>query len=148
MTPMIKTFPELSCRELYEILRLRSQVFIVEQQGLYQDLDRIDYHSIHIFLPDPDGSVSGCVRIFPKPGEPGTVQVGRLVTGPRRQGLGRLLMDTAHQVARERYGAKRLFLDGRRSARAFYEACGYTASLPPDYQTEEEAPYFEFRRSL
>ena len=148
MKLMIKAFPELSTRELYEILRLRSAVFVVEQKGIYQDLDRIDYQSIHIYMEEPDGSISGCLRIFSRPQEPGTVQVGRLAVGPRRQGMGRLLMETAEQTARQRYDARAMYLDGRKSARPFYEACGYTASLPACYETEEEAPYFEFNKSL
>ena len=144
----VKHFRDLSTSQLYEILRLRSEVFIVEQQGCYQDLDGIDCRSLHIFLPDEDGSVLGCVRIFPAEGRPGTVQIGRLVVRNRRTGLGTRLMEEAARQAELRYGARDLYLTGRRSAREFYEACGYTAHLPDCYQTEDEALYFEFTRSV
>lgn len=143
----IKTFPQLSTGELYEILRLRSEVFIVEQHGCYQDLDGIDYHSFHIFALAPEGSCLGCIRVFQKEEDPGTVQLGRLVVKHRMQGLGRQLMEAAEQTARQQYGAVRTFLTGRASARGFYEKCGYTAQVPEDY-TEETAPYFLFQKTL
>ena len=148
MKLMIKTFPELTGRELYEILRLRSEVFIVEQKGCYQDLDQVDYDSIHIFLWDEAGSAEGCVRIFPRPGHPHTVQIGRLAVRSRRAGHGTRLMEQARLLAAERYGARFLFLEGRRSAREFYQALGYRPSLPSCFSSEEEAAYFEFSRRI
>ena len=146
MELQIKTFKELSSRELYEILRLRSEVFIVEQQGCYQELDGIDYDSTHIFFTEQN-RVTGCIRVFAKTDEKGTCQLGRLVSARRLQGTGRKLMATAEEIARRDYGAKRIFLTGRRSARGFYEKCGYQAQVPPEYN-EENAPYFLFRKDL
>ena len=142
----IKSFEDLSKKELYEILRLRSEVFIVEQQGCYQDLDRIDYESTHIFTMDAAGC-SGCLRVFKKEDEGRTCQLGRLVVRQRMQGLGRKLMETAEEIAAGDYGCCHLFLTGRRSARGFYEACGYTASLPEGF-TWENTPYYLFRKEL
>ena len=48
MNLVIKSFEELTKRELYEILRVRSEVFVVEQECVYQDLDGLDYDSIHV----------------------------------------------------------------------------------------------------
>ena len=143
----ILPFSDLSKNQLYEILRLRSAVFIVEQQGCYQDLDGVDYEALHIFTQEPDGAVSGCIRIFPKEDEPGTVQLGRLVVRDRMQGQGKALMEAAEKAALERYSGKRLFLTGRRSARGFYEKCGYQAHVPEGY-SEADAPYFLFRKEL
>ena len=47
-----KYFQELTGVELYEILKARAQVFVVEQRCIYQDLDDVDYDSLHIFCPD------------------------------------------------------------------------------------------------
>lgn len=143
----IKTFQELTTKELYEILRLRSEVFIVEQQGCYQDLDGIDYESTHIFIIDEHGAAAGCIRVFPKEDEPGTVQLGRLVSRDRMQGLGRELMEQSEIIARNRYGSNKLFLTGRRSAKGFYEKCGYSPEVPEGF-TEENAPYYLFRKTL
>ena len=137
----IKAFEELTCRELYEILRLRSEVFIVEQKGCYQDLDGIDYESLHLFFEEKSGAVAGCVRIFPKPDEPGTIQVGRLVCRERMSGLGRQLMEQAQLQAMQRYGARELYLTGRKSAEGFYLKCGYRIE-------SDEGSYDKFRKTL
>lgn len=143
----IKIFSDLTTRELYEILKLRSQVFIVEQGGCYQDLDDLDYISTHIYMAEPDGACVGCLRVFLKDDEPGTVQLGRIVVRDRLRGLGRKLMKEAEKIALTQYHAHRIFLTGRRSARGFYEKCGYQISPPEEY-TLENAPYFLFRKDL
>lgn len=149
MKLQIKDFDSLSNRELYEILRLRSEVFIVEQQGCYLDPDGIDCHSLHIFLWDEEkSSAEGCICICPHPDLPDTVQLGRLAVRSRRKGFGRILMEEAAKQAALRFQAKALFLDGRSSARGFYEALGYQASLPVCFSSEDEAFYFEFSRSI
>ena len=142
----IKSFDGLSCRELYEILRLRSQVFIVEQQGCYQDPDGIDYDSVHIYIEDR-GELLGCIRVFAKKDEEGTCQLGRLVVRDRLRGLGSRLMAAAEETAKQRFGASRVFLTGRRSAREFYEKCGYSRQVPAAYR-EADAPYYLFRKDL
>ena len=102
----------------------------MEQGGRYQDLDGVDYDSVHIFEEAPDGTVLGCIRVFPKEDEPGTVQLGRLVVKPRLEGLGRRLMEAARLEALERYGAESLYLTGRKSALGFYQKCGYGIEAP------------------
>ncbi len=144
MTLKVKTFEELTTVELYELLQLRSEVFIVEQEGHYQDLDRIDYRSVHIFLEDDAHEVAGYLRIFPKEDEPGTVQVGRVVTRDRMHGLGSRLMQQAVLEAKERFGAERLYLTGRKSALGFYLKCGY--QIVP--QWDSTLPYYELQRSI
>ena len=142
----IKTFQELTTKELYEILRLRSKVFIVEQGGRYQDLDKIDYESIHIFYVDEKEEVAGCIRIFPKKDEKGTIQLGRLVVDKRNQGMGRNLMECAKKTAQERYGAEQLYLTGRKSALGFYLKCVYHEASPELFAGETS--YYELRSSI
>lgn len=142
----IKTFEELTTTELYEILLLRSEAFIVEQGGRYQDLDRIDYRSIHIFYENIKHEVVGCLRIYPKDDEPQTVEVGRVVTRERNHGIGSALIQQAAVTAKEYYDAKGLYLTGRKSALGFYLKCGF-------YPVSEElwasgTPYYELRCAL
>ena len=96
---------------------------------------------------DYDEYFEDCIRVFAKADEPGTAQLGRLVVRSRLRGLGRVLMEQAEQVAVSQLNAKRLFLTGRRSAREFYEKCGYVRQLPEGY-TEENTPYYLFRKNL
>ncbi len=49
MKLVIKEFNELTTKELYELLKARAEIFVVEQNCVYQDLDDIDYNSLHIF---------------------------------------------------------------------------------------------------
>ncbi len=56
MSFVSKYFDELSTRELYEILKVRAEILVVEQKCVYQDLDDKDYNSLHVFYED-DGKV-------------------------------------------------------------------------------------------
>ena len=57
MQVIFKNFEELSTKELYEILKARAEIFVVEQNCVYQDLDDIDYRSLHIYY-ESEGSVT------------------------------------------------------------------------------------------
>ena len=72
-----KYFDELTTKELYEILKARAEIFVVEQNCVYQDLDDLDYRSLHIFCEE-DGEVTAYLRAFFK--APDTVQMGRVLT--------------------------------------------------------------------
>lgn len=67
-----KFFDELTASELYEILKARAAIFVVEQNCVYQDIDGVDIRSLHVFY-DSYGAVEAYLRLFPKPGEEGTV---------------------------------------------------------------------------
>ena len=92
----LKSFSELNPFELYQILRLRSEVFVVEQNCVFLDLDNLDAKSMHL-QGRKDGELIAYVRILP-PGlaydEP---SIGRVVTSPnaRRTGAGKALMKKA-----------------------------------------------------
>ena len=146
MTVKVKTFEQLTTRELYEILKLRSEVFIVEQRGCYQDLDGIDLESIHVFYENEKQEVIGCIRIFRKKDERATVQFGRLVIKERKKGLGRQLIKDAQKIAEEKYGAEQLYLTGRESALGFYLKCGFYVDSPR--LLAGSVPYYEFRCSI
>ena len=140
----VKPFSALTAGELYEILRLRSEVFIVEQGGCYLDPDGIDCDSIHIFLGSRP--CLGCIRIFRKEDEPGTVQLGRLVVRHRNQGLGRRLMEAAEAEARSRWGAEQLYLTGRADALDFYRKCGWHIEAPG--LEDSVVTYYHLRKNL
>lgn len=65
MKAMLKTFDELSNLELYDILRLRSEIFVVEQQSIYNDPDGYDIDAYHLIIEDND-SVVAALRILPE----------------------------------------------------------------------------------
>ena len=64
MELIVKHFTELSTSELYEILKTRFEIFVTEQECLYQDLDDKDQDAIHVFCWNEAGRVAGCLRVF------------------------------------------------------------------------------------
>ncbi len=117
-----KFFHELSTAELYEILRTRSEIFVVEQNCVYQDLDGRDYESLHVFIQE-DGRVSACLRSFMKDSE--TVQMGRVVTLTHGTGLGRILLKTGIEQIRIKQNPKRIYIEAQCYAAGYYEKEGF-----------------------
>ena len=77
MKLIAKFFHELTTIELYELLKARSEIFVVEQNCIYQDMDDKDYDSIHVFYQE-SGKVVAYLRAFLK--EKDVVQLGRVLT--------------------------------------------------------------------
>ena len=146
MDTVIKTFPELTAAELYEILRTREAVFIVEQDCPYPEADGRDYDAVHYFFREDDGRVKAYLRLFPKPDEPGTIQVGRMVTAGsvRGTGLGRRLLHEGVQYAIEKMGAERLYLEAQVYATGFYQKEGF-AVCSGEF-LEDGIPHVQMRR--
>ena len=96
-----KRFEELTIEDLYEILRCRSEVFVVEQKCPYQDLDELDRYSTHLYIED-GGRILTYLRII-DPGIKSTMaSIGRLLTikEVRGEGLARFLMTEAIRMAK------------------------------------------------
>jgi ElaA protein len=91
----IKTFQELTVDELYELLRVRSEVFVVEQDCVYQDMDGDDKEAIHVWLTEgvSKGSEPGnekvvaLARVCPAGVHLPTISIGRVITTVRGKGL-------------------------------------------------------------
>lgn len=124
MNMVVKSFEELTKRELYEILRVRSEVFVVEQKCVYQDLDGLDYNSIHVFFEE-GGKVQACLRVFMREEQEKLVQIGRVLTYKRGVGLGLELLLKGIEVAKIYFQAKKLYLEAQVYAIGFYEKAGF-----------------------
>ncbi len=122
----LKKFEDLSALELYEILRLRSEVFVVEQNCVFLDMDDKDQFSQHL-QGRIDGQLAAVVRILP-PGlaydEP---SIGRVVSSPkfRRKGVGIELMKTAIEKTISLYGAVPIKIGAQLYLKNFYESFGF-----------------------
>ena len=125
-----KRFQELTVDELYELLRARSEVFVVEQDCVYQDLDGDDQPSIHLWLTDRDKVVAVC-RVCPAGTHMEEVSIGRVITTERGKGYGKRIMLEGIAVARECFGAKRIDIEAQEYARGFYEQVGFRQSSDP-----------------
>ncbi|MBD5469774.1 MAG: GNAT family N-acetyltransferase [Lachnospiraceae bacterium] len=124
MKYIIKRFEELTTTELYEILKLRSEIFVVEQNCVYQDLDDIDYQSLHIFCEE-NHNVFAYLRIYPKRGETDVVQIGRVVTLKHRTGSGSALMEKGIQTIKDTMNYKKIYIVAQKRAIGFYEKFGF-----------------------
>ncbi len=125
MEPIIKHFKELSTTELYEILKTRSEIFVVEQNCVYQDLDDKDQDAIHVFCWNEDGRIAGCLRVFMRDASSKTAQIGRVVTLEHGKGLGGILLHKGVEVATETYGARKIYLEAQAYAIGYYAKEGF-----------------------
>ena len=122
-----KTFQELTVDELYELLRVRSEVFVVEQDCVYQDLDYDDQKSIHLWLTMAD-KVVALARVCPAGTHMQEVSIGRVITTERGKGYGKQIMLHAIEAAKEHFGAKQIDIEAQEYAKGFYESVGFKQS--------------------
>jgi Predicted acyltransferase len=141
----IKRFSELTAKELYEILRLRSAVFVVEQNCVYQDLDGLDEGAVQLFLRRADGSCAACARVHEKPDEPGVFRIGRIVSAERGRGLGMRILLAAVEECR-RLGAREIYIEAQEYAIGFYEKAGF--AVTSGVFLEDGIPHVEMRLGL
>lgn len=121
-----KYFEELSLAQLYEILKSRMEVFMLEQRIFCLDMDNVDYRSRHCFLED-GGRVVGYLRAFYQADDPGIVHMGRVLTLHHGKGLGRALMERSLADIRENMPGRIIRLDSQKHAVGFYEKFGFRA---------------------
>ena len=97
----IKRFEDLTTSELYEILRCRAEVFVVEQNCDYQDLDMLDMASTHLYI-EADGKIMAYLRVIDPGVKYSVASIGRVLTMKefRGQGLTRLLMSEAIRIGK------------------------------------------------
>ena len=124
MNLVIKKFNELTITELYEILKVRAEVFVVEQNCVYQDLDDTDYNSLHVFLEE-DGKVKAYLRAFIKDANADTVQIGRVLTTIRGVGLGLDILKKGIEAVKNEFCADKIYIEAQTYAIGFYEKVGF-----------------------
>lgn len=122
MTLQAKFFDELTTKELYEILKARAEIFVVEQNCVYQDLDDRDYESLHFFYEE-DGRVAAYLRAFYRNGS--AVQIGRVLTLQHGTGLGGKLLKEGIDQIKEKMNPDQLYLEAQCYATGYYERVGF-----------------------
>jgi len=125
-----KLFQQLSTSELYELLRVRSEVFVVEQNCVYQDLDGDDQASVHLWLT-VEGKVVALARVCPAGTHMREISIGRVITTERGKGYGRQIMLHAIDAAIEYFGATLIDIEAQEYAKGFYEGVGFRQSSEP-----------------
>ena len=135
MNLIINKFDELTNKELYEILKSRAAIFIIEQNINYQDLDDIDYNSIHCFYKEND-KVTAYLRAFYKEDNKDIVKIGRVLTLKHNQGLGRKLLTESLPQIIKIMKPKKITMDAQKYAIGFYQKFGF--QVVSDEFIEEE----------
>lgn len=128
----IRTFDEMNSRELYESLRLRQDVFVLEQTCLYPDIDNRDYVCWHAMVfddakADAEPEMVGYLRILPAGQTFDTIAIGRVLVreDKRNDGIARLLMEEVLHYIKDNLGEKHIKLSGQQYLTGFYESLGF-----------------------
>ncbi len=121
-----KTFYELSIQELYQILRLRSEVFVVEQDCVYLDLDNKDQISVHVFQNEKDEIVA-YTRIFKSGDYYKNPSIGRVVVSKKNRGkeLGKKIMIHSIEYIKKNLKGEKIELSAQKYLDKFYKDLGF-----------------------
>jgi ElaA protein len=144
-TSHIKYFNELTVTELYSILRLRSEVFVVEQNCVYQDIDNKDLKCYHLML-FKDNQLAAYARLVPPGLSFNEMSIGRVLSNPkyRGTGAGRILMKLAIEKCQQVFGEGAIKIGAQAYLLNFYSSLGFiTVSQPYD---EDGIPHIDMIR--
>ncbi len=136
-----KQFSELTLDELYEILQLRAEIFVVEQDCIYNDLDGLDKLAVHQFLKK-NGEIVAYSRLL----KPGTrfpeYSIGRVVVkkSERGTGLGIEMMNEAKNYILNEWKATKIKISAQKYLQKFYEDLGF--EIVTDEYLEDGIPHF------
>jgi ElaA protein len=121
-----KQFSELRASELYAILQLRNEVFVVEQQCIFQDADNKDQYSYHLMCWFDDQLIAYARLLPPSTAYP-EASIGRVVTAPasRKKGIGKELLERAVMECYRIFGKTSIRIGAQLYLRKFYELFGF-----------------------
>ena len=126
MTIILKKFEELTVSELYEVLRLRAEVFCVEQDCVYQDLDGKDQVAVHVLMYE-EGELLAYCRIFDKGIKYEDASIGRVVSYKKVRGTGATLqmLEVAINYVEEVLKEDKIRISSQVYIKRFYEKLGF-----------------------
>lgn len=126
MKIVLKHFHELTIQELYNILQLRSEVFVVEQNCIYQDIDGKDQKAVHIFIKE-NKDVLAYSRVFNEGEYFENPSIGRVVVKKEKRGteLGKKIMLEGAKYIKETFTNKKIEISAQKYLKDFYSELGY-----------------------
>ncbi|MEO6883575.1 MAG: GNAT family N-acetyltransferase [Bacteroidia bacterium] len=141
-----KSFDELTKYELYFLLALRAEIFVVEQEIAYQDLDQKDFSSFHLLGTNTVGDLIAYARILPAGISYPEISIGRVVVSNkyRAKGLGRTLMNQCFQYIEQQYGNVPIRISAQVYLEKFYQSLGFKNQS--DSYMEDGIPHVEMLR--
>ncbi|MBC8023753.1 MAG: GNAT family N-acetyltransferase [Burkholderiales bacterium] len=125
-------FDDLTPLQVHDLYRLRAEVFVVEQNCVFQDIDGVDPECRHL-LGYSDRELLAYCRLLPAGVKFAEPSIGRVITAPsvRRTGMGRVLMAEAMKRARELWPGEPLRIGAQAHLERFYNEFGFTKSSEP-----------------
>ena len=140
MSIVIKSFEELNTKELYQLLKLRIDVFVVEQNCPYPELDYKDQMSQHYWMMD-NGEMTTYLRVYER--ERSVYGIGRIVTNPnfRGKGLGRQLIQKAIGDIKALSGVSKILIQAQAHLTHYYESFGF--EICSEEYLEDDIPHID-----
>ncbi|GGX19840.1 GNAT family N-acetyltransferase [Aquimarina muelleri] len=122
----VKRFDELSIAELYKILRLRAEIFVVEQDCVYQDMDNKDQKALHV-IGNKNGEIITYTRIFDGGDYFETSSIGRVLVAKkeRKYGYGHDLIKQSISAIETYFKTKKIKISAQTHLQNFYKSHGF-----------------------
>ncbi len=142
----LKRFEALSVSELYNLMQLRSEVFVVEQNCVYQDIDGKDEKALHL-IGEFDGETAAYCRLFKAKNYFDDASIGRVIVkaGYRDKNLGHRLMKEAIEVIKIEFNETKITISAQLYLKKFYESHGFIQTS--ETYLEDDIPHIEMKRS-
>ena len=131
MNTHIKTFEQLTTKELFHIYKLRVDTFVVEQQCPYHEIDDIDLKSHHIYLQQEKDILAYC-RLYK---QNDAYHIGRVIAATKRKGYGTQIMKIAIKFASNTLHAQSINIEAQTHAKKFYEKLGFV-EIPDPFEED------------
>ncbi len=140
----IKPFNELSVHELYKLLSLRNEVFIVEQNCVYQDLDGDDDKALHVLISE-NNDLLAYARIFEKGIKYPTASIGRVIVAPSKRNLklGYVLVNAAVDAVHNHFNTEEITISAQEHLQKFYAAHGFVTTSA--VYLEDDIPHVQMQ---
>ncbi|MDO4467730.1 MAG: GNAT family N-acetyltransferase [Bacillota bacterium] len=143
MQTICKRFEELTTRELYEILKTRVDVFVVEQTCPYPEIDEYDLTSWHFYIVE-DNKIASYCRIIPPGIRFQEASIGRVLATKRREGYASLLLKEAIQKINKDYKNCNIKIEAQTYAKSLYEKLGFVQCS--EEFLEDDIPHIQMIR--
>jgi ElaA protein len=141
----IKSFEDLSTNQLYDLLKLRSEIFVVEQNCVYLDIDGKDKLALHLF-GEFDGKIVAYSRLFKAGISFDNASIGRVVVDAnyRDRKWGHDLMREAISGIKSNFGETKITIGAQLYLKKFYESHGFIQTS--EMYLEDDIPHIEMKR--
>jgi len=141
----IKPFETLSLNELYQVLRLRSEIFVVEQNCVYQDIDNKDQKALHL-MGEFEGKIVAYARLFKSGDYFDQASIGRVIidTNYRDKKWGHELMREAIAGIEQYFGESKITISAQLYLQKFYESHDFVQTS--EMYLEDDIPHIEMRK--